>query len=206
MITPKTKKYLFITTLVVAVIILAIASAVLIKVQFGGGDFSPKPMYKDITSYGTTGIWSECSQPIKGKLHRGVQTQVGIRDVYLPADPAEAKLFCHNAGYIEYEGKLTVLQRPEVLEMISKYEYKDVSIKALEFELIGDKDFVHRLLPDYKDEEIGCIIILQTPDGGMVYLEDEELETFEEMDYQKFMQYLDKVSPSDRQLFLDNLQ
>jgi hypothetical protein len=101
---------------------------------------------------------------------------------------------------------LTVLQKPEVLDLISKYQYKDVSIKALEFKYIQDKEFVHRLLPQYKDREIGCIIILETPNEKMVFLEDEKLATFEQMDYKLFDKQLDQISPADKQIFLENLQ
>ncbi len=163
-----------------------------------------KPNYKEQSAYGTDAGGFECSKPIRmvsytlNKKHEYVN--------FLPADPEEARVFCHMTYAIEYKGKITVLQKPEVLALISKYQYKDVSIKALEFALIKNEGFVDRLLPQYKDREIGCIIILETPNEKMVFLEDEDLETFEQVDYKLFDQKLDQVSSSDKQIFLENLR
>jgi len=149
----------------------------------------------------------ECSRPIKlQKRGRAATMLGGERTVYLPVDTDEANLFCHDVAIIEYKGKLTVLQKREVLDLIGKYQYKDVTIKALEFKYIQDKEFVNRLLPQYRDREIGCIIILETPKEKLVFLEDENLETFEQMDYKLFDKQLDRISPADRQIFLDNLR
>ena len=163
-----------------------------------------KPDYKEQSGYGTDAGGFECSKPI-----RMVSYTLNKKNEYvnfLPVDPEEARVFCHMTYAIEYKGKITVLQKPEVLSLIRKYQYKDVSIKALEFALIKNEGFVDRLLPQYKDREIGCIILLETPNEKMVFLEDEDLETFEQMDYKLFDQQLDQVSPEDKQLFLENLR
>ena len=163
-----------------------------------------KPDYKELSGYGTDAGGFECSKPIRMVSYTLNKKQEYVN--FLPVDPEEAKVFCHMTYAIEYKGKITVLQKPEVLALISKYQYKDVSIKALEFGLIKNGGFVDRLLPQYKDREIGCIIILETPNEKMVFLEDEDLETFEQMDYKLFDQQLDQVSPADKQLFLENLR
>lgn len=167
-----------------------------------------EPEFKEVTEYSTGGAGYACSKPIKVQRQRKLVQHMGGSNwetLYLPVNPDEAKLFCHGTWIEEYKGKLTVLQKPEVLDLISKYPYKDVSIKALEFKYIQDKEFVNRLLPQYKDREIGCIIILETPNEKMVFLEDEKLETFEQMDYKLFDKQLDQVSPTDKQVFLENL-
>ena len=167
-----------------------------------------EPEFKYVTEYSTGRAGYACSKPIKVQRQRKlVQHQLGSNweTLYLPVDPDAAKLFCHGTWIEEYKGKLTVLRKPEVLNLISKYEYKDVSIKALEFKYIQDKEFVNRLLPQYKDREIGCIIILETPNEKMVFLEDEKLETFEQMDYKLFDKQLDQVRLTDKQIFLENL-
>jgi len=164
-----------------------------------------QPKYKEASSYSVAGTGGyECSRSIK--LVSNTTDKDGDYVAFNPVDESEAMLFCHMTYAEEYKGKIKVLQKPEVLNLIGKYQYKDVSIKALEFKYIQDKDFVHRLLPAYKDKEIGCIILLDTPGEDKVYLEDEELETFEELDYHTFAQYLEQVSPADRQLFYDNLK
>lgn len=165
---------------------------------------SDTPQYKEITSYDTNTGGYECSKPIKA-ASTTINKFTGEAYHFTPVDQDEANLFCHTTFVIEYKGKLTVLQKPEVISLINKYPYKDVSIKALEFKYIEDKEFVHRLLPTYKDREIGCIILLETPNEKKVYLENEQLETFEELDYQEFESYLENISEEDRQLFLVNL-
>ena len=168
-----------------------------------------EPEFKEVTAYSSGGAGYACSKPIKVQRQRELVQHLGGSNwetLYLPVNPDEAKLFCHITFIEEYKGKITVLQKPEVLDLISKYEYKDVSIKALDFALIKNEGFVDRLLPQYKDREIGCIIILETPNEKMVFFEDENLETFEQMDYEWFDQQLNQVSAADRQLFLDNLR
>lgn len=166
----------------------------------------PQPVYKDITSYGDGSYGYQCSRPIKAKLQRSNNGDIPDALVYRPVDPDEARLFCHATSAIEFKGIIKVLQKPEVLALISKYKFKDVSIKALEFKYIQDKDYVHRLLPAYQNREIGCIILLDTPGEDKVYLEDERLNTFEAMDYATFARGLEQISPADRKLFYDNLK
>ncbi len=162
------------------------------------------PQYKELTSYGNGSGGYECSKPIK--MVSNTLNKDGQYVSFRPVDENEARVFCHMTYAIEYKGKLKVLQKTEVLEMISRYSYKDVSVKALEFKYIEDKAFVNRLLPQYANTEIGCIIVVETPNEKKVYLEDEELETFEQMDYKVFDNNLSKVSESDRKLFEENLK
>jgi PKD repeat protein len=166
-----------------------------------------------VSGYYADGGFYTCSQPIQAYVTRTIYPSgmVVMPNVptTVPVDPAQANLFCHltGVGYpVENEGKITVLQRPDVLSLISQYNYKDVHIRALEFQYIQDKNFLGRLLPTYKGRDIGCIIILDTPGGSRVYLEDDKLNTFEQMDYAVFQQYLNAASSADRQLFLDNLR
>lgn len=165
--------------------------------------------FREVTSYDGGGAGYECSRPITVKLHWekvGHMSGFSYGFLYLPVNPDEAKLFCHGTWIEEYKGKITVLQKPEVLDLISRYEYKEVSVKALKFELIKSEGFVDRLLPQYKGREIGCIIILETPHEKMVFLEDEHLETFEQMDYKIFDRQLDQASSADKRLFMENLR
>jgi hypothetical protein len=167
---------------------------------------SSKSLFKDVMSYSDGSAIYSCSKPIRAKLTK-IPSQIDGQEAedYIPVNIDEAKLFCHSTAVIENEGKKKVLQRPEVLALINKYQYKDVGIKALEFKYIQDKQFINRLLPSKKDENIGCIIILETPGEKRVYLENDKLETIEETNYQIFSQNLDRVSPEDKKLFLDNL-
>ena len=166
---------------------------------------------QEVTRYANkTGDYN-CSQPIKvislPNLDYNPNRRPFPSSKYYsdPVNPDEAKLFCRPFLFLESEGILKILQRPEVLQLISKYQYQDVSVKALKFELIKDHDFVNRLLPTYKNREIGCIIVVETPGEKKVYLEDEKLQAFEELSYDTFNKYLNAVSSDDRQLFIENL-
>lgn len=163
-----------------------------------------KPSYIELDKYNIEGTGGyECSKSIQ--LVSNTLNLEGQYVDYKPLNIDEANLFCHMTYVIEYKGKIKVLQKPEVIKLIEQYPYKDVSIKALEFKYIQDKEFVHRLLPMYANKEIGCIIVLDTPGEDKVYLEDEDLETFEEFDYQTFANLLKQVSSDDRSLFYNNL-
>lgn len=204
----KNKFLLFFGVVCLLIVLFLIAKANRCKGFLGGcGEFTfyvNKPIYKEVMGYGNVGGYYSCSKPIKLVSHR-INLKRQATD-FSPVDKEEAQLFCHMTAAIEYKGKLTVLQKPEVLQLISKYSYKDVHIKALEFKYIQDKDFVNRLLPTYKGREIGCIIVLETPNEKKVYLEDEKLNTFEELDYQTFERFLNSISPIDRQTFIENLK
>lgn len=174
--------------------------------------FLPREALEETSSYSNENGRFQCSRSINvtvrpnpnyNPFNSGPIPQ--SKEYGYPVDPDEAFLFCRSYLFTESEGILKILQRPEVLELISRYQYNEVSVKALKFELIKDEDFVNRLLPDYRDKEIGCIIIVETPGEKKVYLEDEKLQAFEELDYAVFNKYLNSVSASDRQLFLENL-
>ena len=207
----KGKKLLLIGLLAVLAVVLALIANYLrsrcVPTPAGCPDPTLKhtaiSQYKYATSYGDGSGGYVCSRPIK--LVSNTIDIKGNSVSFYPVDAAEAKLFCHMTYVIEYKGKIKILQRPEVLDLIGKYEYKDVSIKALEFDLIQDKDFVNRLLPKYRGREIGCIIILETPNEKLVYLEDENLETFERLNYELFEKSLKALNNADRELFLSSL-
>jgi hypothetical protein len=123
---------------------------------------------KEVSSYVMDGgVAYTCSQPIKVRTHANPSyvhadvTPAPIAEFATPVNPDEAKVLCYALGVaVESEGKITVLQKPEVVKMILRYPYSAVSIKAVKFDLIQDKEFVHRLLPSYADKDIGCLIVV----------------------------------------------
>jgi hypothetical protein len=206
----------------VLVILLAVGTIVgMLMLQFSSNTpANTKETIKEVTGYSDGPFTYTCSRPIKARLeqHFGAAGQPESR--FVPIDPAEANLFCFRNSTpenpaIENEGKIKILQRSEVLEMIRPYAYQDVSVKALEFGKVrgftSDTAFAQwfaRYLErgDGRKREIGCIIVVETPGPKKVYLEDEKLEVFEELDYAVFEHYLERVNPADRKLFLDNLR
>jgi peptidoglycan hydrolase-like protein with peptidoglycan-binding domain len=159
--------------------------------------------------------WIACSPPVQANVTRtiypgGVEAYpVGAGGPAIePIDQAQVKANCvlQSEGLpLENDGKITVLQKPEVQALIAKYNDTNIHLRALKFDYIQDKGFMERLLPIYKGRDIGCIIVLETPGESKVYVEDEKLQTFEELDYAAFQNYLNQASPADKQLFLDNL-
>lgn len=111
------------------------------------------------------------------------------------------KLSC---AVIEDKGKVIVANRPEVKQLVRTYGRKGVIIKALEFADIKDKDFLKRLLGDHYSE-LGCIIYVSYPGGQQVYLENEKLAVFEQLDSRVFTQWLHSASEQDIERFNNNL-
>lgn len=193
--------------LIIAIGLLVVSLAtIMVGLKLVADKAKPKqPKFKYINGYDDGTYSYLCSKPIKAKLQQ-VLSDIGSTESYIPVNADEAKLYCYSNAIIENKGKIKVLQKPEVEALLSHFNQKDVTIKALEFKYIEDADYVNRLLPSYQDREIGCIIIIDTPGKDMVYLEDEKLEAFEEMNYQTFSNLLNQASPADRQLFYDNLK
>jgi len=163
---------------------------------------------KYVTSYDgqTAGTIYQCAHPIEVSVW-GAMWPRNSGVIETPVNQNEADQFCKKTIYLrtEEEGEETVMARPEVAKILAEYPHKEVTVSALKFELIKDPNFMGRLLPAYKGRDIGCIIIVASPEGKSVYLEDEGLQTFEEMDYVAFDNYLAAVSAVDKQTFLENL-
>lgn len=210
-------KLLTVSAVLVALLVVVTIS---VLVLFDSGKSSKRDdtssEIKEVTSYSDGDFLYNCSRPISAR-RQSIPVPVGApaQYDYIPIDKDEARLFCYSNAAIENEGKISVLQRPEVLEMIRPYAYHDVSVKALEFErvkgFVSDQSFAQWLAEyqergDLRDREIGCIIVVETPGLKKVYFEDEKLEVLEELDYAVFEHYLTSVNAADRQLFLDKLQ
>ena len=162
-------------------------------------------MHLTANSFNATGTGGyECSRPVN--LSSNTINKKGEYVDYQPVNTAEGNLFCQLTLAEDHKGKIEILQKPEVIKLIAKYAYQDVSVKALEIKYIEDKDYIHRLLPDYNNKQVGSIILLSTPGEDKVYLEDEKFENIVEIDYQTFIQNLEKVSSADRKMFYDNLK
>jgi hypothetical protein len=212
----KLSKLLLPLTLVGFIAIATVSALVLFEAEKAPSSTNSNPPTRYITSYSDGAFLYNCSRPIRATLQNipGRPSKL-LDESYVPSDPAEAKLFCYSTAAIENEGKVKILQRSEVLKMIRPYAYQDVSVKALEFGKVkgftSDKVFAQWFAQylersDGRKREVGCIIVVETPGPKKVYLEDEKLEIFEEMDYAVFEHYLTRVNSADRRLFLDNLK
>jgi len=75
---------------------------------------------------------------------------------------------------IEEEGKIKVLQTPEVQALVQKYGRQHVHIGALDIDLIRHTAFIEKIYPSLA-ENTGCIIIAHAGNEGYVYREDKNL-------------------------------
>ncbi len=211
------KKWLLVASVIVIVVVAGAAGLAYFynqKNSLAPSSINPASglgQIKEVSGYNDGNFLYSCSKKIKAKKVEVAGPSV-TGDVskkyygYEPIDKDEARLLCHSTGVIENKGKIKVLQRQDVAQLIDRYGYKDLSIKALEFKYIKDPEFVHRLLPSYKAQQIGCIIILFTPGDDVVFLENEKLNVFEKVEYKKFQQDIDHASAADKKTFYDNLQ
>ena len=104
----------------------------------------------------------------------------------------------------EDEGKVKVANRVEVKNLVRQYGRKGVTIQALEFKDIQDKEFLKRLLCN-NYTELGCIILVSYPGGQNVYLENDELEVINKLDGTIFAQWLRSATPEDFEKFYSNV-
>lgn len=115
------------------------------------------------------------------------------------------KFFWHFTDNYDSISRLAVLQKPEIAELIHKYPVDEVRIKSLHFNNIEDPFFVYRLLPQYLEHDIKSLVLIETPEGKLVFLDDSETESFIKTDFQLLKQNLDSLTESDRKMFTKNL-
>ena len=115
------------------------------------------------------------------------------------------KFFWQFTGNYGSKSRLAILQKPEIAELISRYPVNEVQIKSLHFNNIEDPFFVYRLLPQYPEHDIKSLVLIETPEEKVVFLDDSESESFIKTDYQLLKENLDSLSENDRKMFTENL-
>ncbi len=94
----------------------------------------------------------------------------------------------------EAEGKVKVVNTPEVQELIKKYGVNNVHIRALDIDLVEDIEFIKQIHPNFK-EQTGCIIIVHAGDDGYVYQEDKQLNIIYKETLSEFTEKTKSVAP-----------
>lgn len=128
----------------------------------------------------------ECSKPISGKSN-------SQESEFVPNNTEDLKNFCRpynndsdnptspsgcgpGGSYcIEYRAVIDILQREDVSSTISKYGSVRSSVKALGHKYIDDKQYLKRILPDYSNVAIDCIIVVHSPEGTRFFIENGEV-------------------------------
>jgi hypothetical protein len=167
--------------LVVVVIILVILASVmfaLTKANNGSapgvrGNYGPKPESNLVDSYYANEIYYECSRTIHGQWAKGSAGQIPSPAwEFRPDSIEEAKKYCREGGIIEYKSVLDIMKMKDISEIVEKYDSYEVSVKALSHKYINDKEYLSRILPNYKSSSIDCIIVVNSPEGTRFFLEN----------------------------------
>jgi hypothetical protein len=104
---------------------------------------------------------------------------------------------------IEYRAVIDILKRKDVSATVSKYGSVRSSVRALEHKYIGDKEYLSRILPDYINVIIDCIIVVHSPEGTRFFIENGEVhETHNDHKYieipsEEFLASLNNASDED---------
>lgn len=126
-----------------------------------------------------------CSQPIEGEW---VEAKVGQMQqpgyYFQPASQEDFNKYCRTEAVIEYRAVLDILRREDVNRIIAKYNTTEAWVKALGHDYIDDKDYLTRILPDYSDVKIDCIIVVHSPEGTRFFIENGEIhESHDDHEY-----------------------
>lgn len=115
------------------------------------------------------------------------------------------KFFWQLTGNYDFKSRIAILQKPEVTEVIGRYPFNKVKVKSLHLQDIEDPFFIHRLLPQYSEHEINSLVLIETPNEKLVFLDDKETESFIRLDYQLLKKNLDSLTVKDLEIFNKNL-
>lgn len=209
------KPYLYSRLVQLGLAVLVVGVALFAHRSFVGesessGKLGPKPSSANVTSYYAGEIFWSCSQPIEG---RWVEGSIGPASnpawEFIPSSADEAAKYCRVNGVVEYHAALDILQRPDVKKVIDAYDSTLAWVKVLNYQLIEDKDYLNRILPDYADTMIHCIIVVYSPEGERFFLEEKDASDesfYTEILATEFLASLNSASDADVTSFWLNLR
>lgn len=201
------KRYL---VLALVVVFALVSAFVVLKVRNNGSlpgasrGYGPKPESNLVDSYYANEIYYDCSKAISGQWVKGsAGPQASPAWEFRPDSLEEAKKYCREGAVIEYKSVIDIMKRDDVSRIIDKYESYLVSVKALSHKYIDDKEYLDRILPNYKSNSIDCIIVVNSPEGTRLFLENGEVhESHDDHKYievptKEFLDSLSKASDED---------
>jgi len=161
--------------------------------NFGSKDKIGKTYLR--SGYGDGNFLYSCSKEIE-VVYQG--SSFGPGAVYRPVNQEEATKYCRSNAAIEYHAIIDVLKKPDVAKTIETYNTSQAWVKALNASYIKDKDYMHRILPDYKDMKIHCVIVVHSPEGTRYFLEDGDKDhEYVEVKSEVFLASLNLASDED---------
>lgn len=201
--------------IVVGIILILAAGGVLVLLQ-GDSDIDyspnngsssidglgPKPTETSLSSFESQEIGYECSKKVEGDwvVIRG---QIGQEKwTFVPTNQADIERYCRTTYAIEYDAVIRILQRPDVAEVIEAYDPSEAWVKVLNYQLIEDRQYLERILPNYNDINIHCIVVVHSPEGQRFFLEDDDQDDrFIEVDSTEFLASLNRATDDDVNAF-----
>jgi len=165
----------------------------------------PKPDSNSLSSFESQEVGYECSREIQGNWTI-IKGQLGQdKWTFIPDDPKEVEKYCRSTYAIEYHAVLDILKRQDVIEVIDKYDSSLAWVKVLNYEYIQDKDYIDKILPDYSDVDIHCVVVVHSPEGDRFFLEKGEHD-YIEVPSDEFLSSLNSASDEDVNTFWLNLR
>ena len=147
----------------------------------------------------------ECSKPIEGEWQEFTIDRPGVGEVsdryFNPDDEEEFRKFCRSTFVIEYHAVVDILRRPDVDSVIHENPTTDAWVRALNAVYIQDVDYMNRILPNYADMNIHCVIVVHHPEGTRFFLEDGDAHTYVEVPDTDFLASLHRAPDEDVDAF-----
>lgn len=166
-------KYKLLIYIVCALLVIGLIYIVWHYQPMSSTDNNNNPTYTKEDKFLLNEIFYECSRPIGG---RWIPAKVGQAredgEYFEPKSQEDLEKYCRMTAIIEYHAVLDILKMEDVDDVISKYPSTEAWVKVLNYQYIQDENYVDRILPDYKDIDIECIVVVHSPDGTRFFLED----------------------------------
>ena len=147
-----------------------------------------------------------CSKEIEGEWISVDRFSSNRGYSFVPDDHDEVKKYCRSyypEAVIEYLSVIEILERDDVDRVIAEYDTTEAWVKALRHRYIDDQDYMKRILPDYEDMNIACVIVVHSPEGTRFFLEDGNAteDKFIEVDDTEFLASINDAPEEDANSF-----
>ena len=187
---------------------LSLALLLLVGAAVGGFFYNKRNTETLQNGFFIDGTTYECSEAIPGKMTSegfSPKNMEDLRNFCRPYSSSNDPSGCGPGGEycIEYRAVIDILKRNDVRATVSKYGSVRSSVKALGHTYIYDKEYLNRILPDYSNVAIDCIIVVHSPDGTRFFIENGDVHKshddhkYIEVPSEKFLASLNRASDED---------
>lgn len=159
----------------------------------------PIPTSTSESNFLLSDMYYTCSKKINGKY---VEANIGVQGspgyYFKPDNEQDLQKYCRIDSVIEYHAVIDMLKHPDVAKVIEQYDISQAWVKALNAQYIIDKDYMHRILPAYKNMSIHCVVVVHSPGGTRYFLEDGDKDhEYIELPSEVFLASLNQASDAD---------